>query len=147
MFISLFLVLVSDKIPDLVWILNVLGAVGSTLLGMIIPVILAEIYFIQGKKRRGRGEKEKEEEEEEEEVMDIEKEEKGKEEEEEGKQGEEEDDREEEGERKGRREDRKRGKDDYSQGTRILNIFTMMIGVGGGAIAVANSLKYFIGKP
>ena len=33
-------------IPDFAWFLNILGAVGSTILGMILPVVLAEKYFI-----------------------------------------------------------------------------------------------------
>ena len=42
----LFLVVIAYVIPDFAWFLNVLGAVGSTILGMILPVVLAEKYFI-----------------------------------------------------------------------------------------------------
>ena len=42
----IFLVIIAYVIPDFAWFLNVLGAVGSTILGMILPVVLAEKYFI-----------------------------------------------------------------------------------------------------
>lgn len=138
MLISSILVLVSEMIPDLVWILNFLGAVGSTLLGMIIPVVLAEIYFMQGEKMRGIEQKADGKEKEDEERMEK----KEKEEEEEG----EEEEREEEEEKEKEKEEKIKAYD-YGQGTRILNFFTMMIGVGGGVIAVANSWNYLIGKP
>lgn len=44
--LCLLLVSVAYLIPDFAWFLNVLGAVGSTILGMILPVVLAEKYFI-----------------------------------------------------------------------------------------------------
>ena len=42
----IFLVIIAYVIPDFAWFLNVLVAVGSTILGMILPVVLAEKYFI-----------------------------------------------------------------------------------------------------
>lgn len=44
--LCLLLVFVAYLIPDFAWFLNILGAVGSTILGMILPVVLAEKYFI-----------------------------------------------------------------------------------------------------
>ena len=44
--LCLILVSIAYLIPDFAWFLNVLGAIGSTILGMILPVVLAEKYFI-----------------------------------------------------------------------------------------------------
>lgn len=44
--LCIFLVLLAYFIPDFIWFLNVIGALGSTVLGMILPVVLAEYYFI-----------------------------------------------------------------------------------------------------
>ncbi len=44
--LCLTLISVAYVIPDFAWFLNIIGAVGSTVLGMILPVVLAEKYFI-----------------------------------------------------------------------------------------------------